>query len=249
MICASIDFKGEKPMLSPSRSKPSIQRHRSPHLGALAIVVTVLFCAGLFPVIVFGGLPHFPRPSDSPTTIAQFFQLRPRSVQLCAFLQFGAMIPLGIFAAAIVSRLRFLGVKAAGTYIALFGGFSAAMIGIVGGSILWTMAHPGIAQNGPLTAALYYFGDALGGPGYATTFGLLAAGISIPALFRRLMPRWIAILGLAVAVCGELAWLNMEFPKLLFFIPLTRFPGFVWMVAAGFALPSTVTRSLPGDAE
>jgi hypothetical protein len=38
------------------------------------------------------------------------------------FLQFGALIPLGIYAATAATRLRFLGVNAAGPYIALFGG-------------------------------------------------------------------------------------------------------------------------------
>jgi hypothetical protein len=232
-------------MSSPVESKTFLQRHRGPHLGLLAIAYTVLFCAGLYPVTLFGGMPYFPGPWEPQATIVHFFQQRASAVVLCAFLQFGSMIPLGIFTATIVSRLRFLGVKAAGTYIALFGGFSTAMIGLSGGSLLWTMARPAVAQDGPLTMALYYFGYGLGGPGFATTFGLLLAGVSVPALFGRLMPRWIAILGLVLAVFGELGWLNLEFPGTLFFIPLTRFPGFVWMIAAGFALPSTVTRRLP----
>jgi hypothetical protein len=41
-----------------------------------------------------------------------------------------------------------------------------------------------------------------------------------------------------VAVIGELSWLNILLPKALLLIPLTRFPGFVWIIAAGFALPS-----------
>ena len=47
-------------------------------------------------------------------TIAAYFQLHSRAVLLGAFFQFGAAVPLGIFTATIVSRLRFLGVKAAG---------------------------------------------------------------------------------------------------------------------------------------
>jgi len=235
----------------PPQVKPGLStlRHPSPHLGALAIVFTVLFCAGLYPVTMFGGLPYFPGPWESQSTIIHFFQQRPGAVVLCAFLQFGSMVPFGIFAATVVSRLRFLGVNAAGPSIALFGGFSAALIGIANASILWAMAHPGVAQDEPLTVALYYFGYALGGPGYAVTFGLFLAGVSVPLLFRRLVPRWIAILGLALAVCGELGWLNLELPGTLFFIPLTRFPGFVWMIAVGFALPATVTRAIPGGAE
>jgi hypothetical protein len=236
-------------MSNPQISAPSILRHRGPHLGALAIVITVLFIAGLYPVTMFGGMPYFPGPWEPQSTIVHYFELRPDAVLLCAFLQFGAMIPIGIYSATIVSRLRFLGINAAGPYIALFGGFSVALIGIANAALLWAMVRPGVAQDQPLLIALYYFGYALGGPGFSTTFGLLMAGVSVPSLIGRLVPRWIAILGLALAVTGELGWLNLELPKALFFIPLTRFPGFVWLIAMGFALPATKTRVLSGSTQ
>jgi hypothetical protein len=55
------------------------------------------------------------------------------------------------------------------------------------------------------------------------------------------LPKWLVVLGLALAVIGELSWLSMIFPKLLFLIPLTMFPAFVWLIAAGFLLPKTIT--------
>ncbi len=224
------------------------ETHASPPLGPVAIAFMVLFCAGVYPVTVFGGAPHFPSPWEPASTIAAFFQARPSAVTLCGFLQFGSAIPLGVFTASIVSRLRFLGITAAGPNIALFGGFAAAFLLILSGAVMWTMAHPGVAQDAALTNALYYLGFALGGPAYAVSLGLLMAGVSVPALFLRLVPRWIAILGLALAVCGELSWLNLEFPAAVFLVPLTRFPGFVWMIAIGFALPSARARSTSGGA-
>jgi hypothetical protein len=234
-----------------SSSTQSVQigrRHQSPPLGILAIVFTVLFCAGLYPVTAFGGKPYFPGPWESPQTIVAFFQARPSAVLLCAFLQFGSAIPLGIFTASAVSRLRFLGVQAAGADIALFGGFATAFMLMANGCVLWTMTYPGVAHDAAVTQALYYFGFGLGGPGYSVSFGLLMAGICIPAFLRRLVPRWITILGLVLALCGELSWLNIEFPSALFLIPLTRFPGFVWMIAMGFALPVTTARQVEGAA-
>ncbi len=219
---------------------PAPLRHPGPHLGALAIVFTVLFLAGLYPVTWYGGMPYFPGPWEPAQTIAAFFQARPTAVALCAFLHFGAAIVLGIFAASTVSRLEFLGVRAAGPKIALFGGFATAFFMISNAAVLWAMAHPGIAQDSALTVALYDLGFALGGPGYSVLLGLLSAGISIPLLFRRTAPRWIPFLGLALAACGELSWLSLEFPKALLLIPLTRFPGFVWMIAVGFALPNSI---------
>lgn len=231
---------------APSRpAAPTGQRHPSPPLGVLAIVFTALFLAGLYPVTVLGGRPYFPGPREPLSTIIAFFQARPRAVALCAFLHFGSSVTLGIFTASIVSRLRFLGVRAAGATIALFGGFGAAFAIACGSLLLWTMTQPGLAQNPAVTEALYYFSYAVGGPGYSVPLGLLLAGVSVPALLYRLVPRWIAALGLALAVCGGLSWLSLEIPRALFLIPLTRFPGFVWMIAVGFALPAFTTGRTP----
>src|SRR6266700_1606530 len=49
-----------------------------------------------------------------------------------------------------------------------------------------------------------------------------------------------------LAVCGELSWLNLVMPQALFLVPLTRFPGFVWLIAAGPALPNTIGRGALG---
>ncbi len=171
-----------------------------------------------------------------------FFQSRPSAVLLCAALQFGAAIPLGILTATCVSQLRFLGVRAAGTYIALFGGFATAFTMLVSSCILWTMSYPGIAQDSTVLQALYRLSFALGGPGFSVPFGILIAGVSVTAWFGKLLPKWLAIAGMVIAVIGELSWLDILFPKTLLLIPLTRFPGFLWLIAAGFALPNSRGR-------
>ncbi|HZS53287.1 MAG TPA: hypothetical protein VFA65_02710 [Bryobacteraceae bacterium] len=221
----------------------SYKRHAGPHIGVVACVFVGLFIVGLFPVTAFGGKPYFPGPAESLDTIAAFFQARPSAVLLCAFFQFGAAIPLGLFTASAVSQLRFLGVRAAGPNIALFGGFATAFTMITASSVLWTMTYPGIAQAGPLLQALYRFAFALGGPGFSVPFGLLIAGISVSAGLARLLPKWLAIVGVVIAAIGELSWLQIVFPKLLPLIPLTRFPGFIWLIIAGFALPRAIKTS------
>jgi hypothetical protein len=217
-------------------------RHAGPPLGIVATIFVLLFMAGLYPVTAFGGKPVFPGPGDSLDVILAFFQARASAVLLCAALQFGAAIPLGIFTATIVSRLRFLGVRAAGTEIAFFGGLATALNMMASSSVLWTMSYPGIAQEPALLQALYRLTFALGGPGFSVPFGLLIAGVSVTAGFKKLLPKWIVILGLVVAVMGELSWLDILFPKVVFLIPLTRFPGYIWLIAAGFAMPNTVDR-------
>jgi len=229
-------------MTSPhNHSRPPL-RHKGPPLGIIATIFVLLFIAGLYPVTAFGGKPFFPGPGESLDVISAFFRARPFAVLLCAALQFAAAIPLGIFTATVVSQLRFLGVRAAGTYIALFGGFATAFNMMAASSVLWTMSYPGIAQDSALLQALYRLQFAWGGPGFSVPLGLLIAGVSVTAGFSKLLPKWIVIFGLLLAVVGELSWLDLLFPRALLLIPLTRFPGFVWLIAAGFALPNTVER-------
>lgn len=221
--------------------------HQGPPLVLLAVIYTLLFCAGLWPVTVFGGKPYFPGPWESSSTIAAFFQARPSAVELCAFFQFGAAIVLGLFTGCIANQMRFLGVRAAGVNIALFGGLATAFNMLAGACTMWAMAQRGIAQDAGVTNALYYFSFGLGGPGFSVPFGLLMAGISIPAMFMKLLPRWVTLLGIALGVCGELSWLNLILPKAVLLIPLTRFPGFIWLIAAGLLLPrrTSVGRGQP----
>lgn len=229
-------------MASLRSASATVQRHHGPHLGALAVTFTVLFCAGLYPVTYFGGRPSFPLPSASADVVANFIRLRAPAALFCAFMHFGAMIPLGLFTATIVSRLEFFGIRAAGLRIALFGGFTTAILTMVASTLLWTMTLPAVAQDPALLDALHFLNFALGGPGYSVPLGLLMAGVSVPLLFRRLVPRWIPVLGLVLACFGELSWLTFEFRQALPLIPLTRFLGFAWMIAVGFALSARVPQ-------
>ncbi|MGH9448570.1 MAG: hypothetical protein ACRD3O_23050, partial [Terriglobia bacterium] len=97
--------------------------------------------------------------------------------------------------------------------------------------------------NVVVTPPLYFLAYAFGGPGFSLPMGLLIAGVCIPAAFRKLLPRWLVVFGLLLALAGEVSWFNLVFPKALFLIPLVRFPGFIWLIAAGFALPQTLQRT------
>jgi ABC-type cobalamin transport system permease subunit len=51
------------------------------------------------------------------------------------------------------------------------------------------------------------------------------------AAFARLLPKWLVVVGIAIAVAGELGWISLVIPQTLFLIPLTRFPAFLRMIA------------------
>lgn len=214
-----------------------ISRHAGPHLALLAILYTLLFNAGLYPVTAMAGKPYWPGPWELPSVIVPYFQTHHTQVLTCVFLQFGAIICLGLFTVTAVSQLRFLGIRSAGPWIALFGGLLTVFDGVAAGFTTWTMIHPAVAQTPSVLLGLYYLSYAFGGPGFSIPMGLLMAGISVPAAFHKLLPRWIVILGLALALAGELSWFHLIIPGLLFLVPLTRFPGFIWLIAVGLTLP------------
>jgi hypothetical protein len=83
---------------------------------------------------------------------------------------------------------------------------------------------------------LYYLAFAIGGVGFSVPMGLLIAGLAVPAAIMKLLPKWLVVSGFALGIIGELSALRLIIPQALFLIPLTRFPGFVWLIAAGFAL-------------
>jgi len=101
------------------------------------------------------------------------------------------------------------------------------------------MAHPGVSQDTVLVRGLYYLQFGFGGPGYTVPFGLLLGGVSITASFGKLLPKWIIVRGPLLAITAELSWMKLVIPKPITLIPLTRFVGFIWLIAAGFCLPKS----------
>ena len=218
-------------------------KHAGPPLWLLAGLYTLLFNIGLAPVTMLGGLPYWPGPFAPTSVIVSYFQTHASKVLFCIFFQFGADVCLGLFTASIVSRLHFLGVRAAGAHIALFGGLLTVFDAMAAGFATWAMVHPSVAQIPSVLLGLYYLAFAFGGPGFSVPMGLLMAGVSVTAAFRKLLPRWLVILGLVLAAAGELSSFFFLSPKFLFLIPLTRFPGFIWIVAVGIVMP----RSRPAQ--
>jgi hypothetical protein len=225
--------------MSTSPATPRIH-HQAPHPGILAVVFTCLSAAAVLPLTGLVGAPAIPLPWEPASAVAAFFQARPPVVGFSAFFDFGSAVVLGIFTATVVNQLRFLGVRAAGVNIALFGGITCAANIASAAFLLWTLAHPAVAQDAGVTCALYYLMFAFGGVGFAVPMGLLMAGVTIPAMFLRLLPQWVNVLGLVLTACGVLSTLNILLPQAVFLIPLTRFLGLVRLIAAGFLLPRTV---------
>jgi hypothetical protein len=142
-----------------------------------------------------------------------------------------------------VRRLRYLGVRAAGTNIALFGGFAASGAIAISGLCTWVLSVSEVSSSLVATRALYFMSFLFGGAGFAVAFGLLAAGVSVTSHFARLLPLWLVVLGMIAAVAGELSSLSLIAYPANLAIPITRFAGFAWLILVGARLPKTLGRT------
>jgi hypothetical protein len=186
---------------------------------------------------------HFVTPFAPAEELRAFLALSPTAVRVSNFFLFGSAIPFGIFAVTTVSRLRYLGVRAAGTNIALLGGLVATIALILSGIVGWILSVPEVVASAPIVKAVNFLNFLLGGVTFAVGFGLLAAGVSVTCYFMRLLPRWLVGLGMLMALTGELSSLSLVAYPANFFIPITRYLGFLWM----FSVAVTLTKNRKGE--
>ena len=207
-----------------------------PPLAGLAAVSTVLFLTGVIASTAIARTA-FPSPADSATSILAYFHGHPDAVTVSGFFQFAAAVPLAIYAATISSRLRSRGIRAPGATIALAGGTLAAAFLSISGLVTWTLAQPAALASPPLVRALADLAFATGGPGSVVPFGLLIAGLAVPAAFAALLPRWLAATGLIIALAAEFSTLSLLAGGFAYLLPLARFAGLAWLITAGALLP------------
>lgn len=231
----------------PRAGKATTSTHRRPEasgppLGWLAVISLALLIAGiLVPVIMTG--QGFVSPYAGTDAVVSYFTGHPLAARIAAMIQFGSAIPLGIYAATAQARLTRLGVRVPGPTIAFYGGITGSLCLLMSSMISWVLSHPEVSSNGPVAQALSYLGFVNGGSCYVVGSGLLVAGMAVPALIVRLLPRWLAVAGLVIAGISELSFLSLAVQPLQVLLPIGRFGGLLWLIAGGFLLPVTRTRT------
>jgi hypothetical protein len=214
----------------------SYPQFRGPSLILLGTIHILLFAAGLVAAATLRHGAPYVNPSATAEAVRVFYEQNPSAVRVSSFFLFASAVPLGLFAVTMVSRLRFLGARAAGTNIALFGGLTASITLILSGLFGWVLSLPDVTSSMPVVRAISFLSFLFGGTAYAVGFGLLAAGVCVTSYFSRLLPRWLVVLGMVVAVAGEFSSLSLVAYPANFLIPITRYLGFIWMLLAAVKL-------------
>lgn len=208
-----------------------------PPLPPIAIATVALFMASLILSIILAGGDTFPSPYSDEGAVIGYFRTHPVPVLVTALLQFAASLPLGIFAATVSVRLNHLGVRAPGPTIGLVGGVLASASMAISGLLTWTLTRPEILDHVELIRLMHDLAFITGGPGFVVPAGLLVAGIAVPGLLARLLPRWLAWAGLVIAAIAMIATLTVAIPELSPLLPIVRFPTLAWIVITAFLLP------------
>jgi hypothetical protein len=224
----------------------SVPRFRGPSLILLVTVHILVFVAGLVAAATLRHGASFVTPFAPAEEVRLFFAQSPTAVRVSNFFLFASAVPFGIFAVTTVSRLRFMGVRAAGTNITFLGGLIATIALILSGTTGWVLSVPEVSASAQAVKAIFFLCFLFGGAVYSVGFGLLAAGVSVTSHFMRLLPRWIVVLGMLLAITGELSSLSLIAYPANFFIPVTRYLGLIWMVSVAVALTKDQTSAQPG---
>jgi len=228
---------------------PRNKRAGGPHPGILAAVSLGIFLLSLLLAGLLSGGRVWVSPFSPAADVADFYRNNIAAVRVAGMLQFGAAVPLGIFAATVYARQLRLGVKVPGPAIGLFGGIAASIMLMVSGLLTWLLSRPEATGDSALVQALALLAFVTGGVGMVTGLGLLVAGLAVPALILRFIPRWLAWTGLALAALSELSFLTLGLEPLQFLVPIGRFGGMAWLIAVGFLLPvnRAAANRVPGS--
>jgi hypothetical protein len=221
-------------------TKPGIlgERYSGPNLLLLTVIYLALLIAGGSRLSAAVAMPH-----DSVEKAVAYIGKYGWTIQLGSFFELVSAIPLGIFIATTISRLRFLGIRNAGESIGFLGGIGAMTMLVLSALTNWSLTRPGIPEAAGAAAALRAVSFAAAGPGFVVLLGFFVAGVSLAAGHHKTLPRWLVWLGIVVGLASELAAFTVLNFKAGYFIPAGRFVSIVWMIGVSLTLPISTTNS------
>jgi hypothetical protein len=211
------------------------RRPDGPPAGLLASLALVFSIAGVVVPLAISQTA-FPTPASTPDEVAAYVTGHPWAMTWAGVLAFAASVPIGIYAATVYARLLKLGIRVPGPGIAFFGGIAASVLLAASGLVTWALP----TAAGVPTEVLHLMSTiafAFGGVGFVGGLGLLVAGIAVPSVILRLVPRWLAWVGLVVAALSEISFLALLWSGFDVLLPVGRFVGLLWLAVVGFLLP------------
>ena len=216
----------------------SLERHRQ---GGPPLIVPALVATLLTAITVVLGASG-PRSTDSGADALAYDLGHHTLLVVLGTILFGVSVPLAVWTGATYRRLRQLGVTAPGTAIGLAGGLLASASLALSGLLTWTAGESATAGDPGLARAMTDLAFATGGAGFVVPFGLLIAGVAVPSLILRFVPRPLAWIGLVIGALAMLATFSLVVPALDPLLPVGRFGGLIWLCVVSVLLPHSRAR-------
>ena len=224
-------------MVEPNTERKILnERYIGPNLFLLTVIYLGFLIAGGSRLSAAMAIPH-----DSVEKAVAYMSKYGWTIQLGSFFELLSAIPLGLFIAATIGRLRFLGVRTAGEPIAFLGGVGAITLLVLSALTNWSLTRPGIAEASGAASALRAISFAAAGPGFAVLLGFFVAGVSVAAGLHKSLPRWLMAFGIVIGIACELAAFTVLNFKAGYFIPVGRFVSILWMIGVSLTLPRSIT--------
>jgi hypothetical protein len=222
-------------MTAAPATTPAAARRGGPQGGPPLLAPALAYAALTIASVALSA--RIPQADASAASLLAYVRSHHTFMQVAGCLEFAAAVPLAIWTATGYRRLRTLGVNAPGAVIGLSGGLLAAASLALSGLVSWTVSQVSGTVDAGLARVLADLSFATGGTGFVAPLGLLLAGMAVPALILRLLPRWLAWTGLVVAAIAELSTFSLLTGGLDVTLPVGRFGGLLWLLAVSVLLP------------
>lgn len=216
---------------------PAPSAGRRPQSGPRLLIPVLAFTALTVAYVIVNSAT--PRPDASGAEVLRYAATHTTALKVGSWLLLGSTAPLAVLAGVFYRRLRALGITAPGSAITLVGGVLAAAALTLSALFTWAGGRLPSDASPALARALADLSFLSGGPAYSMMFGLLIAGISVPGLLARLLPRPLAWSGLVLAAAAMVSSLTLVAGPFAFLLPVVRFGGLVWLVFVALLLPKT----------
>jgi hypothetical protein len=221
---------------------------RRPQSGPPLLVPVLVFTA--LTIVYVAANRSTPHPDASGAEVLRYAHGHGSAIKVGSFLLLGSAFPLTVAAGTLYRRLRALGITAPGAVITLSGGILAAGMLVLSAMFGWAGGRLPADASPALARALADLSFLSGGPAYAAAFALLIAGLSVTGLLAGLLPRPVTWIGLVIALAGMVGTLTLVGSGFASLVPVVRFGGLLWLIAAAVLLPRTrhEVRSRDGSA-
>ncbi|MBE7159087.1 MAG: hypothetical protein INR62_11770 [Rhodospirillales bacterium] len=196
----------------------------------LAILHAVFFLGSLVVVPVLAPSASIPNPFGPDEPSRRFFLENASTIRLSDWLQLASAVCLAALACAWPRSLQGSGTSHKAGHLTLAGGLGAAVLLALAAGTSWSLASPGSADPGPAFRVLQFLPFLLGGPGWAAFFALFMVGAAQSSAGR--IPRWMLWSGYGLVLTSGLATLVLLTLAAAPLLPVTRFLGFLWLIAA-----------------